>query len=107
MGNRAVYCLVEDGSPTYFYAHYGANALSPFLRLSQALEAQKGLPEKTISEILGNLDYDGVYQRKRLDDADMFFRNIGGEEAKEYRKRYHTAYVTARWEPIRLTLTQG
>jgi len=102
MGNRAVYCLVEDGSPTYFYAHYGANALSPFLRLSQALEAQKRLPEKTISEILGNLDYDGVYQRKRLDDADMFFRNIGGEEAGEYRKRYHSSGMLEMWVTLDL-----
>lgn len=103
MGNRAVYCLVEDGCRAYFYAHYGANALSPFLRLSQALEAQKELPEKqTVAEILGNLDYDGVYQRKRLNDADMFFQNIEPEEAGEYRKNYYSSGILEMWVTLDL-----
>lgn len=103
MGNRAVYCLVEDGSQAYFYAHYGANALSPFLRLSQALKAQKELPEKqTVAEVLGNLDYNGVYQGKRLDNADMFFQNIEPEEAGEYRKNYYSSGILEMWVTLDL-----
>lgn len=103
MGNRAVYCLVEDGSQAYFYAHYGANALSPFLRLSQALKAQKELPEKqTVAEVLGNLDYNGVYQGNRLDNADMFFQNIEPEEAGEYRKNYYSSGILEMWVTLDL-----
>lgn len=60
MGNRSVYCLKEDGKENYFYAHYGANSLSPLLRLWQAMEIRKQLPEnQSLAHIFEHLDYDG------------------------------------------------
>lgn len=74
MGNRAIYVITENGENNSFYVHYGANALSPLLRLLQAQELQGQLPEKqSIAHIFERLDYGGVYVNPRHDNpADMF-----------------------------------
>lgn len=73
MGNRAIYNIIENGKSHYFYTYVGANALSPLLRLSQAKEIQKQLPDKpSIAHIFEYLDYDGEYINPRKSDADMF-----------------------------------
>lgn len=98
MGNRAIYSLKEDSTVTCFFAHYGANALSPLLRLSQAMEIQRSLPEKqTIAYIFEHLDYDGIYQAKRLTDADMFFERIRPEKVKIYQNSYKNGSELEMW----------
>lgn len=89
MGNRAVYCLKEDRKETHFYAHYGANSLSPLLRLWQAMEIQKQLPgNQSLAHIFEHLDYDGGYQEERLPDGDMFFAGIEPGEVGAYEDTY-------------------
>lgn len=89
MGNRAVYCLKEDRKETYFYAHYGANSLSPLLRLWQAMELRKQLPgNPSLAHIFEHLDYDGGYQEERLLDGDMFFAGIEPGEVGAYENAY-------------------
>ena len=74
MGQRAIYVITEDGKSNSFFAFWGANALSPLLRLLQAKEIQKQLPERqSIAHIFEHLDYGGVYVSPRHDNpADMF-----------------------------------
>jgi len=74
MGQRAIYVITEDGKNNSFFAFWGANALSPLLRLLQAKEMQKQLPERqSIAHIFEHLDYGGVYVNPRHDNpADMF-----------------------------------
>ncbi len=92
MGNRAVYCLKEDRKETHFYAHYGANSLSPLLRLWQAMEIQKQLPgNQSLAHIFEHLDYDGGYQEERLPDGDMFFAGIEPGEVGAYEDTYTPA----------------
>ena len=101
MGNRSVYCLKEDGKENYFYAHYGANALSPILRLWQAMEIQKQLPgNRSLAHIFEHLDYDGSYQKERLPDGDMFFAGIEPREVDAYEE----AYVKGRQLEMWITL---
>lgn len=74
MGQRAIYVIAEDGKRSSFYAHYGANALSPLLRLLQARELQEQLPERqSIAHIFEHLDYGGVYVNPRHDNSDDMF----------------------------------
>ncbi|MEG2013986.1 MAG: hypothetical protein RR063_12450, partial [Anaerovoracaceae bacterium] len=88
-GNRAIYIIAENGENNYFYSHMGANALSPLLRLAQAKELQKALPEsQSIAHIFEHLDYDGQYQPQRLEDADMFCERIDPITLSEYQKSY-------------------
>ena len=89
MGNRTIYTIVENSESNYFYAHMGANALSPLLRLAQAKELQGVLHEpQTIAHIYEHLDYDGQYQNPRLADSDMFCERIDPIAISEYQKRY-------------------
>lgn len=89
MGNRAIYIIAQNGETNYFYAHMGANALSPLLRLAQAKELQAALPEpQTIAHIFAHLDYGGQYQPQRLDDADMFCERIDPIAIRGYQKSY-------------------
>ena len=98
MGNRAVYCLKEDRKETYFYAHYGANSLSPLLRLWQAVEIQKQLPEyQSLAHIFEHLDYDGGYQEERLPDGDMFFAGIEPGEVGAYEGAYAKGRQLEMW----------
>ena len=98
MGNRAVYCLKEDGKETYFYAHYGANSLSPLLRLWQAMEIQKQLTGKqSLAHIFEHLDYDGGYQEERLPDGDMFFAGIEPGEVGAYEDVYAKGKQLEMW----------
>lgn len=90
MGNRAIYIITEDGESSSFYAHYGANALSPLLRLLQARELQGQLPERqSISHIFEHLDYGGEYVNPRHDNhADMFCERIDDIAVSDYTKDY-------------------
>ena len=98
MGNRAVYCLKEDGKVNHFYAHYGANSLSPLLRLWQAMEIQKQLPGKqSLAHIFEHLDYDGRYQEERLPDGDMFFAGIEPGEVGAYEDAYAKGRQLEMW----------
>lgn len=86
MGNRAIYTIIENGENNYFYAHMGANALSPHLWLAQAKELQGALPEQTIVHIYEHLDYDRQYQNPRLADTDMFCERLDPIAISEYQK---------------------
>lgn len=89
MGNRAIYIIRENGENNYFSAHYGANALSPLLRMLQAQELQKTFsPSQPIHRVFEHLDYAGQYQNPRLDDADMFCQRIAPTEISQYNKSY-------------------
>jgi len=78
VGQRAIYVITEDGKSNSFFAFWGANALSPLLRLLQAKEIQEQLPERqSIAHIFEHLDYGGVYVIPRHDNpADMFCDTI-------------------------------
>ncbi|WP_300566795.1 hypothetical protein [uncultured Acetatifactor sp.] len=98
MGNRAVYCLKEDGKENHFYAHYGANSLSPLLRLWQAMEIQKQLPEnQSLAHIFEHLDYGGGYQEEHLADGDMFFAQIEPGEVGAYKDIYAKGSQLEMW----------
>ncbi len=103
MGNRAIYCLAEGGIRAYFYAHNGANALSPLLRLAQALEIKEELPGgQSVAHIFEHLDYDGKYQAERLGDADMFFWCIPSGEVGAYRDNYDSRGGLEMWVTLDL-----
>ncbi|MBE6829474.1 MAG: hypothetical protein E7519_04620 [Ruminococcaceae bacterium] len=89
MSNPAIYIIRESGENYFFSAYYGANALSPLLRLSQAKEVQETLPEHLpISHVFEYLDYDGNYRNPRLYDADMFCNRIPTDEMPQYNKDF-------------------
>lgn len=89
MGNSAILILREENENFYFIAQHGANALSPLLKLTQALEWQELLEEyKSIAHIFERLDYKGNYRPERLMDVDMFFNPLTFEGAKVYMKNY-------------------
>lgn len=89
MGNRAIYIIQENGEATGFSVYYGANALSPLLRLYQAKEIQRALPKpQTITHILEHLDYDGRYQNPRLADEDMFAARLTPGELRSCNEAY-------------------
>lgn len=89
MSNPAIYIIRENGESHFFSAYYGANALSPLLRLSQAKAVQEALSEHPpISQVYEHLDYAGNYRNPRLDDADMFCKRIPPDEMPQYNKDY-------------------
>ncbi|QNK42243.1 hypothetical protein [Caproicibacter fermentans] len=89
MSNPAIYIIRENGENHFFSVFYGANALSPLLRLSQAKAVQEALPEHPpISQVYEHLDYAGNYRNPRLDDADMFCKRIPPDEMPQYNKDY-------------------
>lgn len=106
MGNRAVYCLTESGTETYFYTQYGANALSPLLRLSQAMEIQKSVAQnRSIAYIFEHMDQMGNCQEKHLTDADMCFERIWPDQVKTYKENYAKGSCLEMW--ISLDLDQN
>ncbi len=88
MGNRAIYQIKEAGEWSYFTAHYGANALTPLLRLAQAMEEQEKDPGRSIAQVFGLLDYEGNCHSARLRDGDMVFCPVTEEELEACQKRY-------------------
>lgn len=89
MGQQAIYTLYENGENNYFFAHWGANALSPLMKLAQAKEMQEETG-KTINHIFEHLDYNAGYQNPKLDDADMFFSKMDLLEANDLLKEFNT-----------------
>jgi len=83
MGSRAIYNIIEHGETHAFLADWGANALSPLFRLSQAKAIQHRQENflSTISQIFGHLDYEGKCRLFRLRDVDMFCKPLTDEEA--------------------------
>ncbi len=71
MGYPAIYSVIEQGKTEHFYSHYGGNALSPMLRLQQAMEIQEQL-NLPITHILEHLSNDGTYKDAILDPSTMF-----------------------------------
>lgn len=61
MGQRAIYKFVEDGEVTGAYSHWGANCLTPFYRLGQAMNIQHEATDMTTTMTLLGLNYDGKY----------------------------------------------
>jgi hypothetical protein len=89
MSNTAIYIIRESGENHFFSAFYGANALSPLLRLSQAKAVQETLPEHlSIIHVFEYLYYAGDCRNPRLDDADMFCRRIPPDEMPQYNKDF-------------------
>lgn len=89
MGHRALYRLVEQNSNAYFYAYWGANALSPLIRLQQAREIQAQIPDKqSLAHIFEHLDYNGRYVNPRANDPDMFCKRIPKEAIRDYIKGF-------------------
>lgn len=89
MGSRAIYLIREKGKTMGFSVYQGANALSPLLRLYQAKEIQKSLPEpNSITHIFGHLDYGGNYRNPRLADEDMFAAYLSPDELRTYNAAY-------------------
>lgn len=89
MGSRAIYLIREKGETMGFFVYHGTNALSPLLRLYQAKEIQKSLPElHSITHIFGHLDYGGNYQNPRLADKDMFATYLSPDELRTYNEVY-------------------
>lgn len=90
MGNRAIYNIIEHGETHAFFAVWGANALSPLFRLSQAKEIQQrqnSFPD-TIAHIFAHLDYEGEYRLFRLCDADMFCNPLTDKEMVDYEQEF-------------------
>lgn len=103
MGARAIYCLAGGNTRAYFYAHNGANALSPLLRLAQALEIREELPGgQSVAHIFEHLDYNGKYQPERLGDADMFFWCIPSKEVAAYWDNYNSKGSLEMWVTLDL-----
>lgn len=91
MGNRAIYIIWKKGETNSFYCHYGANALSPLLRMLQVQELQKIFTQpQSVGHVFEHLDFFGKYQNPRLDDADMFCERISPTEMPKYNKSYAT-----------------
>ncbi|HWP51553.1 MAG TPA: hypothetical protein VN626_07635 [Clostridia bacterium] len=89
MGNRAIYIIREKGETSFFYTHYGANALSPLLMMLQAQQLQKMLSEsQPVGHVFEHLDYEGRYHW--LARADMFCEKIPFAEVAEYNNAYET-----------------
>lgn len=80
IGHRAIYTLYEKGEASYFYSHWGANALTPLYRLSQALQWQEENKE-SISHVLEHLGDDGTYSNPQNPNQDMVFEKLALLEA--------------------------
>lgn len=81
MGNHAIYSVMEHGKTEHYYSQWGANALSPMLRLQQSREISEQIGEP-INHILAHLGRDGSYQNPRLENADMFCDPIVFDETE-------------------------
>ncbi len=88
MGSRAIYSVFEKGEASYFYAHHGANALSPLMKVAQANAIQQTMSDKSISHILEHLDYNGEYASPSTDSADLFFDKLDILEANDMMKDF-------------------
>ncbi len=87
MGQRALYTLYENGEASYFYSHWGANALTPLYRLSQAMEWQTE-NNKSIAHILEHLGDDGEYKFPLDSNSYMVFEKLDVLEANKMLSDY-------------------
>lgn len=89
MSSKAIYHITEKDRETWLFAHYGANALSPLLRLAQAQEIAEQMPDAPgIGHIFAHLSYDGKYMFPRLPDEDMFCAVIPADKLAEYNRLF-------------------
>lgn len=73
MSQQALYCIVERGRESWFHAQWGANSLSPLLRLQQAYELQAQIPEHPgIADIFEHLTMDGEYREPLPPQEELF-----------------------------------
>lgn len=73
MSQQALYCIVENGRENWFHAQWGANSLSPLLRLQQAYELREKIPEHpSIAEIFEHLTMDGEYREPLPPQEELF-----------------------------------
>lgn len=93
MGNRAIYTLIENGEPEHFYSPWGANALSPVLRLRQAQEIQEEI-KKPLTHILAHLTYDGEYQNPVKNSDNLFLSAIAFDPSEPRKESGIEMYIT-------------
>lgn len=91
MGNHEIYIIREKGETSSFCSHYGANVLSPLLRMLQVQELLKTFTQpQSFDYAFEHVDYYGKYQNPRLNHADMFCERILPAEIPKYNKSYAT-----------------
>lgn len=89
MSSKAIYHIIEKDRDTWLYAVYGANALSPLLRLAQAQEIAEQMTDAPgIGHIFAHLTYDGKYTFPRLPEEDMFCTPIPADKLAEYNRMF-------------------
>lgn len=103
MGQRAIYTIVEQGESSHFYAHWGANNLSPMFRLKQAEEIQAQI-NQPITHIIEHLSRNGGYENPPLDRADMFCHGIGFDESEPRKGSGIELFVTINLDTEQYTL---
>ena len=86
MGERAWVNVIENGESNIFYGHWAANNLSTIFSYSEALKIQSEKhPQKSITDIMGNLDYDRKYNL-RLSDSDRVFQIFDKDEYRYFKR---------------------
>lgn len=89
MSQQALYCIVERGRESWFHAQWGANSLSPLLRLQQAYELQAQIPEHpAIAEIFEHLTTDGEYREPLPPQEELFCTPVIDFLLPQYEKTY-------------------
>lgn len=74
ISSQAIYTIIENGETTHLYSHWGANSLTPMVRLQEALNIQME-NNKSITDIFAHLSSEGSY----LDDkkaVDSIFQKL-------------------------------
>lgn len=89
MSSKAIYHIIEKDQETWLYSFYGANALSPLLRLQQVQEIAAQMPDAPgIGHLFAHLSYEGKCHFPRLPDEEMFCRRIPENELQAYNKMF-------------------
>lgn len=91
MSQQALYHIIEQGRDQWFHAQWGANELSPLMRLQQAYELQSQIPEHpSIINIFEHLTRFGEYREPLAPQEDLFCTPIIDFLVDEYQKSYET-----------------
>ena len=89
MSQQALYCIIEQGREQWFHAQWGANELSPLMRLQQAYELQAQIPEHPgITNIFEHLTRYGEYKDPPAPPEELFCTPIIDFLVDEYQKNY-------------------